>query len=553
MSEEQGIRVFPPGQVTGPRLSGRFAGHEVGDLPLEGRTSMGRHPANTLRLIDREVSKDHCVIEKLGTGFVLRDLGSSNGSFVNGKKVTEAKLRDGDEIVLGSSTLTFHDGAVARSRGGGVTIVGSLQSMPAFLASVKHTESPGFRAADSLSDVETLKQDYEKLRIANEFHRLVGNERELTKLLAKTLELVVELLKADNAVIFIPDATGQLAPQAVLQRKATGAGINVPETVLKRVVETRSAVLTADAMIDSRFSSSQSIVAQGIRSAMAVPLLSQGELRGVLFCDTRERTNAFSEKDLKLLLGIASQAAGALENAELAQKIDREAITRAELSRFLAPAVAEAVVSGKIELLQAGQEAEVTCLFADIRGFTTLAEAESPEETVAMLNGFLTAMAGAIFGHEGNLDKFIGDCVMATWGPPLVHADNPQRALRCALEMQEAITTLNAARVAEGKKPISVGIGVNTGPAVVGYIGSKDRHEFTAIGDSVNTASRLCDKAAGGDVLAAERTVRLAGPAFQVQKVAPMQVKGKTQGVAAYRVLAVNALTGETPMLRRPE
>ena len=553
MSGEQGSSaVFPPGQITGPRLTGRFAGYEAGDFPLHARTSMGRHPNNTLRLIDREVSKDHCIIEKVGPSFMLKDLGSSNGSFVNGKKITEVKLRDGDEIVIGSSKLTFRDGVVAAAaRPGGVTIVGSLQSMPAFLASVKHTESMEFRAADKASDIDSLKQDYEKLRVANEFHRLVGGERELPKLLQKTLELAVDLLKADNAVIFIPDATGQLVPQAVLQRKVTGAGINVPETVLKRVVETLSAVLTADAMIDSRFSSSQSIVAQGIRSAMAVPLLSQGELRGVLFCDTRERTNAFSEKDLKLLLGIASQAASALENAELAMKIDKEAITRAELSRFLAPAVAEAVVSGKIELLQAGQEAMVTCLFADIRGFTSLSEAGDPEEIVAMLNGFLTAMASAIFRHEGNLDKFIGDCVMATWGPPLVHVDNPQRALRCGLEMQEAITAINVAREAEGKKPISVGIGINTGNAVVGYIGSKDRHEFTAIGDSVNTASRLCDKAAGGDVLAAESTVKLAGPGFQVEKVAPLQVKGKTKGVQAFRVLGVTGVTGETPSLKR--
>jgi adenylate cyclase len=149
-------------------------------------------------------------------------------------------------------------------------------------------------------------------------------------------------------------------------------------------------------------------------------------------------------------------------------------------------------------------------------------------------------MASAIFRYEGNLDTFIGDCVMATWGPPLVHADNPQRALRCALEMLEVIRPLNAERAAQGKKPISVGIGVNTGPAVVGYIGSKDRHEFTAIGDSINTASRLCDKAAGGDVLASEATVRRAGPMFKVEAVAPMQVKGKAQGVSAFRVLGIN-------------
>ena len=526
---------------TGARLTGQFAGLEIAEFQLQDKTTMGRHPGNLVRLVDREVSKDHCVIERVGQGWVLRDLGSSNGTFVNGRKIREMKLKQGDEITLGNSKLTFHEAAApAPMARGGVTVIGSAQAMPAFLASVAHTEGTEFLAAEKIRGIEELKADYEKLRIANEFHRLIGAERDLKQLLEKILKLAVELLKADNAVIFIPDANGELVAQAVLSKKDPGAGINVPETVLKRVVETRSAVLTADAIIDSRFSSSMSIVAQGIRSAMAVPLLSKGELRGILFCDTRERTNAFSEKDLKVLLGIAAQAAIAIENTELATKIEKEALTRAELSRFLAPAVAEAVVSGKLDLLQAGQEAEVTCLFADIRGFTSISEAENPEETVAMLNSFLGSMGSAIFRYEGNLDKFIGDCVMATWGPPLVHADNAQRALRCALEMQEVIRPLNAERAAQGKKPIAVGIGVNTGNAVVGYIGSKDRHEFTAIGDSVNTASRLCDLAKGGEVLAAQSTVSRAGPAFRVEAVPPMQVKGKAQGVSAFRVLGVN-------------
>lgn len=259
----------------------------------------------------------------------------------------------------------------------------------------------------------------------------------------------------------------------------------------------------------------------------------------MLFCDTRERTNAFSEKDLKVLSGIASQAAIALENAELGLKIEKEAVARAELSRFLAPAVAEAVVSGKVELLRVGRLAEVSVIFADIRGFTTMAEADSPQETVAMLNMFFGAMANIIFKYEGNLDKFIGDCVMATWGPPISHADDPARSLKCALEMLDAINEMNALREAQGKRPLEVGIGVNTGQAVVGYIGSSDRHEFTAIGDSVNTSSRLCGIAKGGEILAAESTIRGAGPGFRVEPVSVLQVKGKEKGVTTYRVLSM--------------
>ena len=533
-------QVFAPGQLRGPRLSGRFADGKVGEFPLAERTSMGRHPNNTLRLVDREVSKEHCVIEKVGATYLLRDLNSSNGTFVNGRKVRELRLRDGDEIALGNSRLVFHDGGGApqATTSAGVTVVASAQSMPAFLATVAQLESAEFRPAEKLNDLETLKQDYEKLRIANEFHRLVGVERDLKSLLDRILKVAFELLRADNAVIFLAAEDGTLSPQAIMKRKQDDQSeVVVSDTVLKRVAETRSAVLTADAILDSRFSSSESIVAQGIRSAMAVPLLSKGVLRGVLFCDTRERTNAFSEKDLKVLAGIASQAAIALENSDLARKIEREAITRAELSRFLAPAVAEAVVSGKVELLRVGRLAEVSCIFADIRGFTTMSEVDSPQEVVAMLNTFFTAMANVIFQFEGNLDKFIGDCVMATWGPPITHPDDAGRALRCALGMLDEINAMNAARRAQGKKPIEVGIGVNTGQAVVGYIGSTERHEFTAIGDSVNTASRLCGLAKGGEVLASEATIRRAGPGFKVEPVSVLQVKGREKGVPSFRVL----------------
>jgi adenylate cyclase len=535
-------QVYSPGQLKGPRLAGRFADGKMGEFPLLERTSLGRHPNNSLRLVDREVSKEHCLIERTGAAFLLKDLNSSNGTFVNGRKIREMRLKDGDEISLGNSRLVFHSGTAGvptQTVGGsaGVTVVASAQSMPAFLATVAQQESAEFRPVDKLSDFETLKQDYEKLRIANEFHRFVGMERDLKAVLDKILKVSFQLLAADNAVIFLSDGNNNLTPQAVLRRKNDSADVVVSDTVLKRVAESRSAVLTADAILDSRFSASESIVAQGIRSAMAVPLLSKGALKGLLFCDTRERTNAFSEKDLKVLSGIAAQAAIALENTELASKVEQEALTRAELSRFLAPAVAEAVVQGKVELLRVGRLAEVSVIFADIRGFTSMAEAESPQETVAMLNTFFSAMSRVIFQYEGNLDKFIGDCVMATWGPPITHTDDAARALKCALDMLYEVNIINDQRLAEGKAPIEVGIGVNTGQAVVGYIGSSERHEFTAIGDSVNTASRLCGLARAGEVLASQATVTHAGEGFRIEPVSTLQVKGKEKGVSAFRVL----------------
>jgi adenylate cyclase len=531
--------------VTSPKLLQHLADGTVLEHPLDlPRVTLGRHPQNTVKLLDREVSKEHAGIERGPEGYVLKDLGSSNGTFVNGQRIREVLLADGDKLAFGNSNFTFRCPEQPPkphvSQAAGVTVVASsAHSAPAFLAQMEQrVEADEFRAADRISDIAELRQDYEKLRIAHELHRLVGQERDFKGILEKILDVVFNLLKADNGVIFVAEDEGrELKPLAKRHRKATEQEVVLSDTVLQRVLQTRQAILTADAIIDSRFSTAHSIVAQGIRSAMAVPLLAKDNLKGILFIDSRQRTNAFSEKDLKILSGIASQAAIALENAEMAQRIERDAVTRAELSRFLSPKVAEMVVTGQVDLLRQGGLAEVTVLFADIRGFTTLSESESPQELVSMLNSFFTSMAEVVFRHEGNLDKFIGDCVMAVWGPPSPHPDDKARALRAGLDMQKEIAKINEARAAAGKSPIQVGIGINSGQAVVGYMGSSDRHEFTAIGDSVNVAARLCGLAKGGEVLAAEVTVDGAKEDFHTETLPPQRVKGKEKGVPTYRVI----------------
>lgn len=533
--------------IRGPRLSTRAPDGSLAEFPLAGiKTTLGRHPANTIRLTDREVSKEHAAIEKVGATWLLRDLGSSNGTFVNGRRVRELRLKEGDEIALGNNCrLVFHAGedipmATIPAYPAGVTVVASALSIPAFVAQLEQKEQTEFLPAEQIKDSDSLKQDYEKLRIAHKFQQQVGLERDSKSLAEKILKVSFELLAAEHGVLFLShEKTGELEPVAVRHRKGEDVEVTVSETVLKRVTETQQAVLTKDAKLDARFNASESIVVQGIRSAMAVPLLAKGVLKGVLFLDSRERSNAFSEKDLKILSGIASQAAIALENADLARKIEDEAVTRAELSRFLSKAVADAVIRGDVELLRTGRQAEVSVLFADIRGFTSLAENDDPQETVDMLNSFFSAMADVVFQNEGNLDKFIGDCVMAVWGPPKPNPDDPARALRAALEMQNEVAALNARRAAAGKPPIEVGIGVNTGMAVVGYMGSAERHEFTAIGDSVNVAARLCGLARGGEVLATEDTVRQAGGGFSTQALPISQVKGKEKGVQTFRVLGL--------------
>ena len=534
--------------MDGPRLIQKLPDGQARELALSPKTTIGRHPTNLIHVIDREVSKEHAVIERSGEEWQLRDLGSSNGTFVNGRKVVQLKLRDGDELTLGTSRFEFRlgpaNGVPPPSRG--VTVLHSKAEMEAILAALKSEDAAaGVRPPGAGSGVSALRRDYEKLRIAHEFSKQIGVERDMEALLDKILTFAFRVLPADNGVILLVDpASGELEPKAVKHRAERAGEVTLSGSVLARVRQSRESVLIADAGTDVNFSASASIIAQGIRSCMAVPLMVRDEVRGVLFLDSRERAAAFSEKDLQLLSGIAVQASLALERTELARQIEAEAVTRANLARFLSPALVEQAQKGQLELSKGGQETFVTVLFSDIRGFTSYSEAVGPQETVQLLNEYFEQMVDCVFRHGGVLDKFIGDAIMAIWGAPVQRPDDVERAVKSALEMQAVVSEFNESRAARGKPPVAIGIGVNAGPAVVGNMGSSKRLEYTVIGDTVNLASRLCGRAAPGEIVVSQAALSRTGTVFDIEALPPAVVKGKSAAVPVFRVVGVAELTG---------
>jgi len=229
-----------------------------------------------------------------------------------------------------------------------------------------------------------------------------------------------------------------------------------------------------------------------------------------------------------------------LEEQKLKEKAGREKVT-AFFSRYVSPHVVKKLVEkGRIDV--GGKRRQLTILFTDIRGFTTLSEKMQPEEVVAFLNGYFESSTRIVQAREGTIDKFIGDAVMAVYNAPLELKDHANAAVLSALEMQEDFEKQNT----EFKKKhpgdsLGVGIGVNTGEAVVGNIGSKSYVEYTCIGDAVNTASRLQGKAAAGEIVVSEATYSLLPERkYPPARVEEIMVKGKAKPLKVF-VLTVKS------------
>ncbi len=213
--------------------------------------------------------------------------------------------------------------------------------------------------------------------------------------------------------------------------------------------------------------------------------------------------------------------------------------TRRTFEAYVAPAVVQEILKHPDNLRLGGERRELTILFSDIRGFTSLSEHLSPEDLVKVLHDFLNPMSNIIIQHGGTIDKYIGDAIMALFGAPLDLPDHVPLACRTALDMVSTLSELGRQWAAEGRPQIRVGVGINSGMAAVGNMGSDRLFDYTAIGDNVNLASRLegLNKHYGTDILLSEATAEKLDENFILRQVDLVQVKGKTQPLEVYELL----------------
>lgn len=217
-------------------------------------------------------------------------------------------------------------------------------------------------------------------------------------------------------------------------------------------------------------------------------------------------------------------------------EIQKYTTLKSMFSRYVAKQVVDKITASD-EITLHGEKRDVTLLFSDIRGFTTLTEQLEPTEVVATLNAYFSAMIDVIYSYEGTLDKFMGDGIMCIFGAPIDQPDHARRAAKTALSMKQALASFNEQQERDGKPLLKVGIGINTGNAVVGNVGSERRMEYTAIGDNVNLAARLQAIATGGQIIISQSTFQALSPFAKVTTLPPTKIKGKIEPIPIYDLI----------------
>lgn len=536
------------------------------------------------------------------------------------------------------------------------------QALPEVLPELAHLEEL-LRGLER--EFTVLETERRQLQALQDVSQVVNSSLDLSTVLQVVMDTIIHLTGAERAFLMLRDEAGRLHVRLARNWERENISqdeVAISHSVVQRVVESGQAVLTTNAQEDPRFKAHESVVLHNLRSILCVPLQVKGRLTGVIYADNRVRSGVFTEAHKRMLVAFANQAAVALENARLFERVRqtlaevtelknlldnvfasiasgvittdmeeritlcnqaaerilgraRESLLGRPLEQALAPltpalrayldqvrregrqvvgleltpiwpqrgrrvfwqlhlsplrgmdqrpqgvtlvvndltdrkeleatrAIFERMVSPAVieqldpeTLRPGGRRALITTLFADVRGFTAFSEAHDPEELVAVLNRYLAAAAEAVLDQEGTIDKFMGDAIMAWFNAPLPQPDHALRAVRTALLMRQRLQRLQAEL--PPAYHLTFGVGIHTGEAVLGLIGTERRLEYTAIGDSVNTAKRIQENAGPGQILISAATYALVREAVVVREAPPLHAKGKSRPVTVYEVVGL--------------
>ncbi|MBW2064758.1 MAG: GAF domain-containing protein [Deltaproteobacteria bacterium] len=525
---------------------------------------MGRSMQNDVLLPDTTVSRRHAQVRRTREGYLLIDLGSHNGTYVNGTLVSRRLLRPSDRIMIGSyrvsfveetpkpsalskkPTAVFEETLDQREEEVLRNVGPESEKAPdqTFLVSVKGEKAPLRKAFEEpgISQLQDLEKTNKILFALYQISRKLNAFQDFDALLDAIMDSIFQVIEADHGfVALLGDGPYELIPKVVKYRNPAESHpqeLRISRTIINKVLKERVSVLTSNAMEDDRFEGAESVLMQNIRSVMSVPLWRKNEIIGVIQVDSFRLSNRFTKADLDLLTTISNQMAMVIEQANLNEKIRLEREVRNRLERFHSPEVVDLIIrseAGSEETLLAPTEKKATILFTDIVNFTPIAERFSPAEVSSLLNKHFSEMTEIIFRYNGTLDKYIGDAIMAVFGAPIERKDDAERAVMAALEMRRVLFQMMES-LEEGKR-FQMRLGINSGRVVAGNLGSPKRMDYTVIGDAVNTAARIESIAKPNQILIGQPTYELVKGKFKIREAGSRIVKGKREAIRVYEVL----------------
>ncbi len=479
---------------------------------------IGRLPECDLCLPFPEVSRSHTCIKKTEMGeWAVEDLNSVNGTILNRFRLNSGspqRVTHGDVIQIGNVILIVYLPLQAEKE--------TLPLLPGtqrktILRNAEELQQQWIKADRDKSIQDNQKQAIARLKDLVEIAKGLNSAESIDAIFQQVQKVVFRELKDIGRLALLVDVrgTGELsvidaATRApTLDRDFKKDSNWISRSICKKVFGQKVAIKTVDAQTDKRFEGENSILANGIRGALAVPLWDEREVVGVLYADAHLRlteSEKVDEDDLSFFSALANLVASSVQRWLLTRKLQGEAQIRQQLERYHSPAVVQQLLSvGAIENGRIKpKEADITILFADLVGFSALSERLSPGEIAELLNRFFEEMLQPVFKYGGTLDKFIGDCIMAFFGAPEPQTNHADRAVRATMEMLDHLDSLNLKKT--WNHPLQLRVAINSGKAVVGDVGSSQRVDYTVLGGAVNLASRMEAVCSPGECVVSETT-----------------------------------------------
>lgn len=481
--------------------------------------------------LDMRVSPKHARVWKENGSWWVEDLGSAAGTFVDDERITGSQTVDeGASLKLGNSKIVWQEVSPSqRSPQSGERRPGDSGKAPVPAPAGGYAAGAAGQAPSGTGAVaqnviqrsdgsqililstmgarqeapmffDTSRED-SQLRIAQllELPLLMAGETDLNVICSKVLDRVVELIPGAERGAFLvydPD-TNKLALRAGIPEENPP----ISRTLIKKAAADGCGFIWNDG--GSEMDATASMRRHAITAGMYAPLMWRGDVMGVLCVDNPHRTGAFQDEDLRFLMAVAHYSSAAIANHHMQKRVTDYSVVLESLLTNFSPRLRSKLVekARTTGLKPGGERSEVTLLLSDFRGFTKVCAGMEVEDVVAMLNDYFSELVQIIFDHGGTIDKFIGDAILAVFGSPEADPDKHCNAVRAALAMQHAMIRLNSQRRLKGLPACDLGVGLHTGPVLHGFIGAKERLEFTVIGDAVNITSRLADGAAACEVV----------------------------------------------------